>query len=416
MLTRGFESSSDTRLHFGLDSLNVIDSTVLIWPDQRFQVLKSVAANKQITIYQKDASGVFDYDLYFKPASQVFTALNNDIKVNWQHKENDFTDFNVQYLIPHAQSARGPKIAVGDVNGDSLDDFYACGAKGQPGVLMVQQKTGAFVSTDTAVFAPDANCEDVDATFFDANSDGKLDLYVVSGGNELSGNDNFLLDRLYLNDGKGHFTKSTNSLPAIFENKSCITVADIDNDGDNDFFLGNLANPKAYGLPQTSFLLLNDGKGLFSIAGNNVISLANIGMVTSAAFNDLNNDGLKDLVVAGEWMPVTIFINKKGRFEKTVLPGSSGWWQTLFIDDVNGDGNSDILGGNWGWNNKFRSGKNGPVKLYVSDFDKNGQIEQLLSYTIDGKEYPFLAKDEVERPLPLLKSIIYYIPNMQAYQ
>ena len=402
MLTRGFMSSSDSRLHFGLDSSATIDSILIVWPDQKFQVIKNVSANKQLGIYQKDASGTFDYSKYFKPETNFFTTLD-DIRVNWKHKENDFFDYNVQYLIPHAESTRGPKVAVGDINGDGLEDFYACGATGQPGALMIQQKNGTFVQTDTATFNPDFACEDVDAIFFDANSDRSLDLYVVSGGNLFTGNNPSLLDRLYLNDGKGHFTKSTNSLPPIFENKSCVTVSDIDNDGDTDIFVGNLANALAYGIPQTSFLLINDGKANFSIAGENIIPLFRIGIVTSASFADINADGWKDLVVTGEWMPLTVFINKNGKFQRSSIPNSTGMWQALFIDDVNNDGHNDILAGNWGWNNKFWSGKNGPVKLYVADFDKNGRTDQLLSYTLNGQEYPFLAKDEVERSLPLLK-------------
>jgi len=402
MLTRGFESSSDTRLHFGLDSSSVIDSLLVVWPDQKFQVIKNPAANEQLTVFQKDASGVFNYNSYFKQTEPLLTSLD-DIKVNWSHRENNFIDFNVQYLIPHEESTRGPKIAVADVNGDGLDDFYACGAKGQSGALMLQQQSGVFTEAETSVYAADAQCEDVDAVFFDANGDNKPDLYVVSGGNEDTGNSNTLLDRLYINDGKGKFTKSTGSLPDIYENKSCVTVADIDNDGDVDVFIGNLANAKAYGIPQTSYLLINDGKARFSVANQNVISLSNIGMVTSAMFADINKDGLKDLIIAGEFMPVTVFINRKGTFETTTIHNSGGWWQSIFIDDVDGDGNKDILAGNWGWNNKFWSGKNGPVKLYVSDFDGNGQTDQLLSYTSNEEEYPFLAKDEVERSLPLLK-------------
>jgi enediyne biosynthesis protein E4 len=403
MLTRGFQSSSDTRLHFGLGANAAVDSVLIVWPSQKYQVLKAVAANKPINVFEKDAAGVFNYTAYFKPATPLLTALTDSIKVPWQHTENSFFDFNVQYLIPHAQSTRGPKIAVGDVNGDGLDDIYGCGAKGQAGALMLQQKSGAFVSSDTAVFAADKASEDVDALFFDANGDTYLDLYVVSGGNEYTGNQPALLDRLYINDGKGHFTKSTQSLPAIYENKSCVAAADIDKDGDIDLFVGNLANARAYGVPQTSYLLLNNGKAQFTVAGQNTIALSNIGMVTSATFSDVNKDGWNDLIVAGEWMPLTVFINKNGQFTPTVIPSSTGWWQTVFADDVNGDGNMDLLAGNWGWNNKFWSGKNGPVKLYVSDFDKNGQTEQLLSYTLNGKEYPFLAKDEMERALPVLK-------------
>jgi hypothetical protein len=403
MLTRGFQSSSDARLHFGLDSSTVIDSMLVVWPDQKFQVIKRISTNKLLTIQQKDASGVFEYSKFFNSPTELFSDLTDSLKVNWTHKENDFVDYNVQYLIPHAQSTRGPKIAVADVNADGLDDFYACGATGQAGTLMIQERSGTFTASDPDAFSADANCEDVDAVFFDANGDGAPDLYVVSGGNQFVGKDKYLLDRLYLNDGKGRFTKSPNSLPAIFENKSCVAVSDIDKDGDTDIFVGNLCNTRAYGIPQTSFLLINDGKGNFSLAGENVISLSRLGIVTSAAFGDVNKDGWNDLVVTGEWMPLTVFTNKNGKFSKSALPNSTGLWQTLFLDDVNGDGKMDILAGNWGWNNKFWSGKDGPVKLYVEDFDRNGQVDQLLAYTLNGKEYPFLAKDEVERQLPVLK-------------
>jgi hypothetical protein len=403
MLTRGFQSSSDTRLHFGLDSSASIDSILVIWPNQKFQVVKNIQGNKQMVFYQKDASGSFSYPDYFKPAPLFLTDITDSIHIKWKHREDDFDDFNVQYLIPHGESTRGPKLAVGDVNGDGLDDFYACGAIGQPGVLMIQQSDGSFNPSDTAVFNKDAGCEDVDAVFFDANGDGKPDLYVVSGGNEYSGTNNLLADRLYLNDGKGHFTKSINSIPAIFQNKSCVSIADVDHDGDMDIFVGTHADANAYGIPQTSYLLLNDGKGKFSIANENVIQLSSIGMVTSAVFADVNNDGWQDLVIAGEWMPVTVYINNKGKFEKHEVANSSGWWQTIFVDDINGDGHPDILAGNWGWNNKFKSEKEGSVKLYVGDFDRNGRTDQLLSYMENGVEYPFLAKDEVERQLPLLR-------------
>ncbi len=400
MPTRGFQSSTEPRLHFGLDSLNSIDSMLLVWPDQKFQLLKNISVNKRLVIDKKNASGYFHYDEFFKPKPAILAEISNTI--NWAHKENDFVDFNVQYLIPHAQSTRGPKIAVGDVNADGLDDFYACGAIGQPGVLMIQQKLGSFLSVDTAVFNADALHEDVDAVFFDANGDGHPDLYVASGGNQYASG-NYLQDRLYLNDGKGHFLKSINSLPVIQQNKSTVSVADIDKDGDQDIFVGVLADALAFGIPQTSYLLLNDGKANFSIATQNVISLTNLGLVTSSAFADINQDGWTDLVVAGEWMPITIFINEKGKYKKVTMPNSTGLWQTVFIDDANGDGKPDILAGNWGFNNKFWSGKNGPARMYVADFDKNGRTEQLLSYTFNGTEYPFLAKDEVERPLPLLK-------------
>ena len=401
MLTRGFQSSSDTRLHFGLDTVSVIDSILVVWPDQKFQLLKNIPSNQRLVLQQKDASGNFDRASFFKPRPEMLQPVPS--YTGWQHRENDFTDFNVQYLIPHAQSTRGPKTAVADVNGDGADDLFVCGARGQPGALLLQQANGNFSSADTAVFAADRDCEDVAALFFDANGDNSPDLYVASGGNEYVGEVPLLLDRLYLNDGKGRFTKSLNAVPALFENKSCVAAADVDRDGDQDLFVGNLAHARAYGVPQTSWLLLNNGQGMFSVAPQSVIALEKIGLVTTAAFADLDKDGWPELLVAGEWMPITVFKNSGGKFTKNILPRSTGWWQAIHIDDVNGDGNPDILGGNWGWNNKFWSGKNGPVRLYVSDFDKNGQTDHLLSYTLDGKEYPFLAKDETERALPVLR-------------
>ncbi len=403
MLTRGFQSSTDARLHFGLDSASNIDSILIVWPDASYQTLINVSVNQQLKCFKQNAGGKFDHKMYFPKPVPLLTDLTGQTDIQWKHQENNFIDFNTQYLIPHAQSTRGPKIAVADINKDGLDDLFACGASGQSGALMLQQKNGTFLPASTDVFKADSGCEDVDATFFDANGDNYLDLYVVSGGNEFSGKHPYLLDRLYLNDRKGHFVKSPTALPPIHHNKSCVSVADIDHDGDNDLFVGTLADANAYGIPQTSYLLLNDGKGTFRTAAESVISLSGIGIVTSAAFTDVNNDGWQDLAVAGEWMPVTIYMNNKGKFRQTVISNSTGLWQTIFADDVNGDGNIDLLAGNWGRNNKFQSGKDGPLKLYVSDFDNNGKIEQLMSYTVNGTEYPWLAKDEVERPLPLLK-------------
>ncbi|HKC36616.1 MAG TPA: VCBS repeat-containing protein [Chitinophagaceae bacterium] len=405
MLTRGFQSSVDTRLHFGLDSLNTLDSILVVWPDQKFEVLKNAPANKSLIVYKKNSSGVFDYVSWFKPLKDEFIVAN--ISAPWKHNENDFFDYNVQYLIPHAESTRGPKIAVADVNADGLDDMYACGAKDQAGALLIQQSNGSFMKSDTATFNTDAICEDVDAVFFDANGDKKVDLFVVSGGNEPATNNHAYDDRLYLNDGKGHFAKAIDHFKAQSENKSCVAVADIDNDGDNDLFVGNLASPTAYGIPRTSYLYINDGNANFILADSNKINLNSIGMVTSAAFTDLNNDGWQDLVVTGEWMAVKIFMNNKGIFTAKDISQSTGLWQTIFPVDVNGDGFMDLLAGNWGHNTKLYSGKNGPCKLYTNDFDKNGAIEQLMCYTIDGNEYPFLAKDELERRVPVLKK--YYL-------
>lgn len=403
MPVRGFMSASTTKLHFGLDTLSHIDSILVVWPGQKYQVIKNPAINKDLLVKRTEAQQDFVYNQFFAPKEELMQDVTAQVKCNWTHKENDFLDYNVQYLIPHQLSTRGPKLAVADVNKDGLDDFYACGAKMQAGALMIQQPDGSFKQSDTAQFSPYAIAEEVDAVFFDANGDTWPDLFVVTGGNEIPANDKALLDPLYLNDGKGHFAREDNAMSVVYENKSCVAAADVDNDGDQDIFIGNLASPVKYGVPTTSYLFLNDGKARFTKAGDNVIPLFQLGMTTAASFTDIDKDGWKDLVVTGEWMPVKIFKNNKGIFTETDIPQSTGLWQSVYTTDVNGDGYADILAGNWGWNNKFYAGKNGPVKLYVKDFDNNGSTEQILAYTIDGKEYPFLAKDELERALPVLK-------------
>ena len=403
MLTRGFQSSSDTRLHFGLDTLSAIDSLLIVWPDQSYQLIKKVLADTMMTIERKNATGVFNYAAFFPAALAKFEDITSQVTCNWKHKENEFNDYNIQYLIPHLESTRGPKIAVGDVNKDGLDDFYACGAKYQAGTLMIQQTDGSFVSSDTALFNKDAVCEDVDAVFFDANGDSYPDLLVVSGGNEIPSRNFSAKDRLYINDKTGHFTKPEGAIPQGYENSSCVATADFDKDGDLDVFAGSLADPKAYGLPTTSHLYVNNGRASFTLAEQSDNLFKEIGIVTSATFADLNNDSWPDLVVTGEWMPLKIFINQNGKFKESDIAGSSGLWQTIYATDVNGDGYTDILAGNWGHNCKLWAGKNGPVKLYVKDFDKNGSTEQIMCYTVDGKQYTFLAKDELERSLPILK-------------
>ncbi len=402
MLTRGFQSSSDARLHFGLRKDTIVDSILIVWPNKKYQLLKNVITNKNLIIQEKNAGSIFMYENYFPSSPPIFSNVVN-LNLLWKHKENDFNDFNQQYLIPHSQSTRGPKLAVGDINKDGLDDFYVCGASGQPGALFLQNITGNFTSIDTAVFNKSAESEDVDAVFFDANNDGYDDLYVVCGGNQFADNNPLLADRLYINNGEGHFALAENNLPQIFTNKSCVSIADYDKDGDNDIFLGGLANAKAFGIPQNSYLLKNDGKGKFIQADSDVINLENIGIVTTANFADVNKDGWQDLIIAGEWMPIKIYLNKNGVFKETNLPNTTGLWQTILAADVNGDGNIDILAGNWGHNSKLYAGTDGPLKLYVKDFDNNGTIEQIMAYKKEGKEYTFLAKDELERPLPVLK-------------
>lgn len=409
MLTRGFQSSSNSNLHFGLDTLATIDSLLIVWPDARFQVIRNPPANKLLTVEKKKAAGKFEKKDFFPEKPELLKALPSLLNEPWKHKEDDFNDFAIQYLIPHELSRRGPKLAVADVNKDGLEDFYICGTEGQPGKLFIQRADGKFAASDTALFAKNLGSKETDALFFDANNDGFPDLYIVCGGNHYTGNNPLLLDRLYLNDGKGHFNKTEQHLPAIYSNKSTVCAADIDGDGDMDLFVGTLADPVAYGFPQTSYLLINDGKGVFQVAPEKTIDLKNIGMVTASAFVDVNGDGRKDLVVAGEWMPLTVYLNEKNGFKAIRLPEGDGIWQCLQIADVNGDGYPDILAGNWGLNSKLKADKDSPLKLYAKDFDQNGRVDQVLAYTTDGQEYPFYAKDEFEQVIPKIKkNFLYY--------
>jgi hypothetical protein len=323
MPVRGFMSSSSAILHFGIDTTSTIDSILVVWPNQKYQVIKKPAVGKELVVEKKNAQKEFVYNEFFPPAVKPLQDVTAQVTCNWTHKENDFEDYNVQYLIPHKLSTRGPKVAVADVNNDGLDDFYVCGAKLQPGALMMQQQDGRFIQTDTALFNKYAISEEVDAIFFDANGDTFPDLFVLTGGNEIPATELALLDRLYLNDGKGNFKIAEKPMSVVFENKSCAAAADIDNDGDQDLFVGNLASPVKYGMPTTSYLYLNDGKANFTKAGDNIIPLYLLGMVTSASFTDIDNDGWNDLVVAGEWMAVKVFRNNKGKFTATDIAGST---------------------------------------------------------------------------------------------
>ena len=397
---RGFQSSVEPVLHFGLDATALVDSVLVVWPNQKCQLLKNLKSDQKLKLEMDRADRDFNSAEWFPASDVTYQAIQ---PIEWKHRENDFLDYNVQYLIPHSLSTRGPKMAVADVNGDGLDDLFVCGARGQASALMLQKSNGDFTSVQQDLFEQSAAAEDVDAVFFDANGDGSQDLLVITGGNEVLKKAAEGEDRLYLNDGKGHFSQKHNAFPIQYESKSCVAVSDVDHDGDLDFFVGNLSNPTVYGAPVHSYLYLNQGNAQFDLATAKTIFLQSMGMVTDAEFSDLNGDGWSDLILVGEWMPVRIFMNNKGVFKPLDLDASTGLWQTLHLQDVNGDGKPDLLVGNWGQNSKLFAGKQSPLKLYLKDFDKNGSVEQILCYTIDGKEYTFLAKDELERSLPVLK-------------
>lgn len=404
--THGFESASLGALHFGTGDCSVIDTLEVIWPDQRKQILANVKTDQLLTIRQKETTDVPVAILPSmpNPKETLFTDISASIGLPYRHRENAFNDFNVQHLLPHEVSTQGPKLAVADVNGDGLDDFFVCGGAGQGGHLFIQTKRGKFIDSNQPLFAADALCEDVNAIFFDADNDGHPDLYVVSGGNEHTGQTPLLLDRLYLNDGKGNFHKST-GLPAIYENKSTVVAADLDHDGDLDLFIGGRVVAGQYGEIPGSYLLLNDGKGKFSIAGENrAPGLRKTGMVTDAVWSDIDKDGWKDLIIVGEWMPVTVYKNNKGNLKDITaflhFENTSGLWSTIQATDLDNDGYEELLVGNWGENSRLHASVAYPLKLYTGDMDGNGRIEQIIAVEKGGRYYPFLGKEELEGEVP----------------
>lgn len=402
MPVRGFQSSVDHKLLVGLGNNAIADSVVVVWPDDKKQTISNIKTNQTITLQYNNAVG------HTENKTLSATLLQRDSLFFYKHTENAFNDFAVQLLMPNFLSRQGPCMAKADVNNDGLEDIFIGGAKGQASNIFIQTRDGKFIRTRQQSIAQDSLSEDVAATFFDADNDSDMDLYVASGGYEFSENDQLLQDRLYLNDGKGNLTRSVNALPQLYVSKGAVAAADIDNDGDTDIFIGGRVIPGKYPAAPESVILLNDGKGIFSNTTNTVAAaLQHIGMVTCAAFSDLNNDKQPDLVIAGEWMPVKVFINQKGKLtdasDAYIGFNSYGWWNTILVDDFNKDGYKDIVMGNAGLNTQFKTSEKEPMEMYYKDFDNNGTIDPLLCYYIQGKSYPAASRDDLTDHMPVLK-------------
>jgi hypothetical protein len=401
---RGFQSSGDPVLNFGVGKNAIIDSLLIIWPNDHFQKMVAVKPNQLLSIKMADAKEIWIYDTVIQNKGVFSQQVLSDVL----HKENIFGDFTVQSLLPNYFSRQGPCIVAADVNKDGLEDFFMGGAKGETAQLFLQNKNNTFSLKVTPSFVLDAPSEDVAASFFDADNDGDMDLYVASGGFEYNANDPAYQDRLYLNDGKGNFTKKEDALPALLASKGCVKATDIDGDGDLDLFVGGRVVPGKYPTTPGSYILLNDGKGNFTDATQQVCSaLLFPGMVTDALWMDLNNDHQPDLVVVGEWMPVKVFINKKGVLSDVSASyihfASTGWWNRIGAADMDGDGDLDLVLGNYGTNTQFHVTDKQPMTMYYKDFDNNGSVDPLLCYYIDGVSYPAASRDDLTDQLPGLK-------------
>ncbi len=415
-LTRGFESSVSPVLSFGVGKDSIIPEIDVIWPDGKEQVLINTPANQSKTLYYKDAGKMHDFS-YTDPL--LFSDITRSVHLNYKHVEDTFNEMDQQSLmshrtpesmLPHKMSDLGPCLAVGDVNNDGLEDFYVGGAKGHAGKLFIQTNDG-FKDSGDLPWSEDMNCEDVGAAFFDADNDGDLDLYVVSGSNEYEEGSVNLQDRLYLNDGKGNFKKAKNALPDMTGSGSCVVACDYDGDGDLDLFVGGRQKPGKYPFPATSHILRNDSKPnkvLFTDVTSEVApQLKNIGMVTDAVFTDVDGDGKPDLVIVGEWMPVKIFKNKGSAFEdmtdRAGLSNETGWWNCVIAGDFDHDGDMDLVAGNLGLNYQYKASKKYPFEIYAKDFDNNGTLDIALGYFYNDTLFPVYGRDRSAIQTPFIR-------------
>ena len=403
MPNRGFQSSCDHQMVFGLGEKANIDSLKIIWPDDKMQVLKNLKADQMLTLDYKNAKQIF------KEIIQVKTPIFSDISANvlaYTHIESNFQDYDRDVLLKQKYSTQGPAIAVGDVNGDGLDDLYLGGSAGQVKKLFIQQKNGKFAESNQIDFGMDVTTENTDALFFDADKDNDLDLFIVTGSNEFEENAPELHDLLYLNDGKGNFKRDVR-FPSIFENGSCVTAADFDKDGDQDLFVGSRMISGKYGMNPSSNFYINDGTGEFKNQSKRFMAeITDLGMVTDAEWSDIDKDGYMDLIVTQDWGQIVIFKNERGRKMTLAskIKDSEGLWNCIKPSDIDGDGDTDFIVGNIGDNTKLKVSPENPAFIHVKDFDNNGTVEQIIScLTEDGKTYPMVLKGELQRALPMIK-------------
>lgn len=399
---RGFQSSMYVPLTFGLTNRETVDSVRIIWPDNKTQLIKNLSVKNTITPRYEDAELLYAHPPVVRPLLEE----KNDV-LDWKHDAVDTNDFKRQLLLPKMYSYSGPKMAKGDVNRDGLEDIYICGARHQTGALFLQQKDGSFTDKKNPAFEKDKNYQDEDAVFFDADKDGDLDLYVVSGGYLFDEKDPLLQDRLYLNDGRANFVRSRSGLPEETLAGSCVVPLDFDNDNDLDLFVGTRLTPGSYPVASPSIVLINDGKGNFTDRTAQYFPSQNLGMVCGAAAMDINKDGAQDLIVIGEWMPVKVFINTNDRLvdesAKWLPTSTKGWWNCIVAEDFDKDGDVDFMVGNYGLNNQFGVTPAHPATLVYKDFNSDSQIDPFFCYYIGQQSFPYASRDEALGQVAFLK-------------
>ena len=400
---RGIYSTSEAVAHFGLGNQDIVDEVTINWPDRTTTLLTNIKVNQEIEIFLEESKSKTKQK---KIESGLFTDVTTKKILDYKHQENNFDDFEYQVLLPHKMSQFGPSLAVADVNNDGLEDVFVGGASGFSSQLFLQNRKGNFESKQMKSFESDKIQEDIDAVFFDVDSDGDQDLYVVSGGNEFESGDQNYQDRLYINNGKGNFSKSDKSLKIPSFSGSVVVPADYDNDGDMDLFIGGRFIPRDYPMPASSTVLENNNGKLIDVTSDKAKELNEIGMVTDAIWSDYDNDKDLDLIVVGEWMAITVFENKNGSFIKKELPdfqNTHGWWFSIEQGDFDNDGDMDFIAGNLGLNYKYKTTDENPFDVYYKDFDGNGSNDIVLGYYNYGKHYPVRGFSCSSQQVPKLK-------------